>query len=572
MIRFILLTIFAFGSIQTQVQLVPSLTLEDSQASDQDDMCIWIHPTPSLSTIIGSDKAANKLFVYDLQGNTIQAVSLPGKPGNIDVRYNFPLSGGSKDIVGYCDRTNNEIVFYTVDIATRQLSFAGSFPALGEVLGFCLYKSPNNEKFYGIVSAESGSGELRQWELADNNGAVNGIHKRTWINGSGGLTEGLVADDETGKLYAASENIGIYKYDADPTDSNPSSEMIAAVGENGLTADVEGIAIYYAADGEGFLIASSQGSSDFKVYQRKAPHDFVTTFTVQSASSTDGIDVTNVNLGGSFSKGVFLAHNGGSRILASAYEDIGILVDTEYWNPRDEPSSQPPDINEFTPQSGPVGIAVTITGQNLANTTSVIFNGVPADGFNVESDTQLSAIVPENATSGFIEVTTPAGTAVSTTVFEVLQTFLMALGNNWNLIGLPLLPPDGSVGILLPGAGPNSLFGYDGDYVPYDSLEAGLGYWLRLDAPDTVTIAGSEINSISLNLTAGWNLISGISQKTALADVIDSSEIIFPGSLFGFNGAYFSSDTLFPGEGYWIMANTTGQIEINSNNSKQVGQ
>ena len=38
-------------------------------------MCIWLHPSDaSLSLIIGSDKKANKLFVYDLEGKTIQTI------------------------------------------------------------------------------------------------------------------------------------------------------------------------------------------------------------------------------------------------------------------------------------------------------------------------------------------------------------------------------------------------------------------------------------------------------------------------------------------------------------------
>src|SRR5439155_1896470 len=54
-------------------------------------MCIWLHPSDaSLRLIIGSDNKANKLFVYDLEGKTIQTIPAE-QPGNIDVRYRFPL-------------------------------------------------------------------------------------------------------------------------------------------------------------------------------------------------------------------------------------------------------------------------------------------------------------------------------------------------------------------------------------------------------------------------------------------------------------------------------------------------
>ena len=45
--------------------ILSSLTLQAEGAVNQDDMCIWIHPTdPSLSTIIAGDKATNALEIY----------------------------------------------------------------------------------------------------------------------------------------------------------------------------------------------------------------------------------------------------------------------------------------------------------------------------------------------------------------------------------------------------------------------------------------------------------------------------------------------------------------------------
>ncbi len=307
--------ITAVGSIvyaQTTT-VTPVLTLNASGIVDQDDMCIWIHPADkSQSTVITSDKTASKLFVYDLSGNTLQTINVPGKPGNIDVRYNFEMSGQPTDIVGYNDRDNGTIVFYKVDPVTRQLSYVSNFGdggMTGNNYGFCLYRSPNTGKYYSIAS--SNSTQMKQWELVDNgNGTIGGILKRTWNNGNGDITEGLVADDETGQLYCANEGEGIYKYDADPLVSNPTGVLVAGTGQNGLTQDVEGITIYYAANGEGYLMASSQGNSTFKVYERKEPHNFVKTIDVVNAGSTDGIDVTNVNLGSGFPEGIFVVHNG----------------------------------------------------------------------------------------------------------------------------------------------------------------------------------------------------------------------------------------------------------------------
>ena len=79
---------------------------------------------------------------------------------------------------------------------------------------------------------------------------------------------------------------------------------------------------------------------------------------------------------------------------------------------------QAPTVTGFTPASGPVGTPVTITGTNFTNVTSVMFGSKTA-GFTVNSATQITATVPKGAKTGRISVTTPGGTATSSTNFTV---------------------------------------------------------------------------------------------------------------------------------------------------------
>lgn len=78
-----------------------------------------------------------------------------------------------------------------------------------------------------------------------------------------------------------------------------------------------------------------------------------------------------------------------------------------------------PVISGFTPDSGPVGTYVTITGENFTGATAVSFNNVPATNFGVNSDNQITAAVPAGATDGPIRVTTSAGTGVSVEPYDV---------------------------------------------------------------------------------------------------------------------------------------------------------
>ena len=73
-------------------------------------------------------------------------------------------------------------------------------------------------------------------------------------------------------------------------------------------------------------------------------------------------------------------------------------------------STPKPTIKSFKPKSATVGTEVTIKGTNLAGATKVTFNGAVA---SVISDTakKITADVPAGATTGYIKVKTPGGTA-----------------------------------------------------------------------------------------------------------------------------------------------------------------
>jgi uncharacterized repeat protein (TIGR03803 family) len=73
----------------------------------------------------------------------------------------------------------------------------------------------------------------------------------------------------------------------------------------------------------------------------------------------------------------------------------------------------------FVRSSGKVGQMVQILGQGFTGTTSVSFNGTPAD-FIVRKDTFLTATAPAGATTGPVTVTTPSGTLTSNLVFHVM--------------------------------------------------------------------------------------------------------------------------------------------------------
>ncbi|NIR49891.1 DNRLRE domain-containing protein, partial [candidate division KSB1 bacterium] len=79
-----------------------------------------------------------------------------------------------------------------------------------------------------------------------------------------------------------------------------------------------------------------------------------------------------------------------------------------------------PIITSLTPASGVIGSEVTISGSNFIDVTSVTFNETFAATFSVDSESQIRAVVPGDATSGPISVTNSDGTGISPDTFTVI--------------------------------------------------------------------------------------------------------------------------------------------------------
>ncbi len=92
-----------------------------------------------------------------------------------------------------------------------------------------------------------------------------------------------------------------------------------------------------------------------------------------------------------------------------------------------------PNISGFTPSSGTTGSSVVITGTNFIGVTSVLFNGTSAS-YTVNSTSQITAIVPGGATTGFLSVNNGGGVGVSGSQFTVVTAnhWTNAAGGNWS--------------------------------------------------------------------------------------------------------------------------------------------
>lgn len=281
---------------------------------DTDDPAIWINPeNASKSIIIGTDKDTDGgLYAFDLNGKIINKVSGLKRPNNVDLEYGFMLNGKKTDIAAVTERETNTVKLYSLP----DLKEVGSFSVFdGETerdpMGISMYRNPESGTIHAIVGRKSGpsDGYLWQYQLSEKDGKITGEVIRKFGKYSGlKEIESIAVDDEAGYIYYSDEQFGVHQYYADPAKGN---EELLVFGKGDFKSDVEGISIYPTSAQTGYILVSNQQKDTFNVYLRENPAKGRIAEIPVSTRESDGSEVTNVNLGPQFPKGVFAAMSNG---------------------------------------------------------------------------------------------------------------------------------------------------------------------------------------------------------------------------------------------------------------------
>lgn len=292
---------------------------------DTDDPAIWIHPTDvSKSIIIGTDKDTNGgLYAFDLTGKIVNKVPNLKRPNNVDLRYGFVLNGQKTDVAAVTERETNTVKLYSLP----ELKEVGAFSVFeGEQLrspmGISLYKNPETQEIHAIVSRKTGpSGSyLWQYRLVEKDGKITGELVRKFGKFIGGKEiESIAVDDAMGYIYYSDEGYGVHQYYADPAKGN---DELLVFGKGDFKEDIEGISIYPSSVDTGYLLVSNQQANTFNVYLRENPGKGRIAEIPVSTLESDGSDVTAVNLGERFPKGIFVAMSNGKVFHIYDWRDL----------------------------------------------------------------------------------------------------------------------------------------------------------------------------------------------------------------------------------------------------------
>lgn len=317
---------------------IKPITVTQKTPHDTDDPAIWINPNDaSKSLIIGTDKDTDgALYAFDLNGKIIAKTDVLKRPNNVDIAYGLLIGGEKTDIAVTTERESNTIrVFSLPDL--KPIDNGGISVFDGELqrdpMGISLYTRKSDNAIFAIVGRKNGpSGSyLWQYELSGNGKFATAKVVRKFGQYSGKKEiEAIAVDNELGVVYYCDEQFGIRKYKADPA-LNDNSEL-ALFGQTDFKSDNEGIAIYKATATTGYILVSNQQANTFMVYPREGANGNANEYPLLAEIPTstiecDGADVTSLNLGGQFQKGMFVAMSNGMTFHFYNWEDLQKRID-----------------------------------------------------------------------------------------------------------------------------------------------------------------------------------------------------------------------------------------------------
>lgn len=289
--------------VAAQAETDPVDTANDAA----DDPAIWRNPRdPARSLVIGTDKKAG-IHVYDMAGKRV-SFTPAARLNNVDLR-----EVGGRVIAVASDRADvaqAHVALFTLDTSTRRLVPMGRYPVgPGEAYGMCLWTRAKDKALFGFVVLKDGRIDQVRIDVSGPSPVVTTVRSMKL----GTQAEGCVVDDRTGTLYVAEEDVGLWRFAADPA-APATATPIARVDGKTLVADAEGLALAPKGRTGGYLIVSSQGDNAYTLYRLPAV-TYAGRFrigggAIDGTSDTDGIELALGDFGPAYRQGLFVAQDG----------------------------------------------------------------------------------------------------------------------------------------------------------------------------------------------------------------------------------------------------------------------
>jgi len=216
------------------------------------------------------------------------------------------------------------------------------------------------------------------------------------------------------------------------------------------------------------------------------------------------------------------------------------------------------DMNEwelqFVASSGNDPIVLTWDPANLPAEGNFMLTDAFGQGF-------VNVDMRQNSSFSLADASVP-GLENLKIVQSTQMTMMFSYMDSWNMLSMPMyVNMDGydSYYDMFPDGVEGSMYGFDGSYTAATEMTGGMGYWMAFNQAGSVPMTGDLMMSADIPLMEGWNMIGSVSY---MGEITDPDNIVLNGTLYGFDGSYYTTTELEPGQGYWVAASAAGTVSL----------
>lgn len=248
-------------------QLTTSKSYEDIA-----DGVVWTSPTKATDDLLITTLEGDGFAVFDAKGKLVMQDDSREVQG-ADIRYGLKDGKRQIDLLAMGLPDEEAFAFYRIDRQAKQpLVEVGRIDTGMAAEAVCLYQNVTTGET--TVTGVDEDGVIIQYKLEYKDGkvqsAVTDSKNRPVVvrqANVGGELSACVADDETGTLYVAEQNVGVWAYGAD-AENIKDRRLVDAVEPLGHLEEIESMDLVYQDNGKGYLIVADEGKG-FYVYSRE---------------------------------------------------------------------------------------------------------------------------------------------------------------------------------------------------------------------------------------------------------------------------------------------------------------
>jgi hypothetical protein len=193
--------------------------------------------------------------------------------------------------------------------------------------------------------------------------------------------------------------------------------------------------------------------------------------------------------------------------------------------------------------------------------------GLPSGGFTMRYQSEEGPVLVDMKQADSL-VIADASVELFQVIYTIGDVVSSTATGGWNVVSLPVRVGDRRRTAVFPTSVSNAFAYTPLGYASRDTLDYGVGYWLKFAMTQGLTVTGELITEDTIEVVQGWNIIGSISSPVVVTGIVQIPSGIVVSPYYGYSATgYAPASVLEPMKGYWVKVSQNGTLVLNTSRS-----